>query len=288
MATAPPSYSANVRALLDPNDLARLDRYALGDAGAGVDAFGVSREALARGLAVGRFVQRHVVPVRSSGHAHVPEVGGGVVAVVTSTPRATALLNVIVDLFFHAPRPRLVRTLIDERWVQVPYVGTALRGLGQMPRGVSNAEALVASGHLLGLPVLDLDAVRYDGRELEPMLPSHTGIFGVAACFDLAARFDVPVLPVVVEAHGEMRASGGRRDRIRGVVSQAAQLWRGGAEGPPTSSMSVHVAPPWRPGHGPSDTPGSRAAGIEGLRRALQRAQRACQGAAEDSEVTDG
>lgn len=189
--------SDTARALLNPEDRLRLERYVLADAGAGVDMFGVSREALARGLAAGRFVHRHVARVRSRGHRHVPATGGGLIAMVGHLPNAAQLMSLIVDVFVGASTPRLVRTLIDERWTAAPYAGNLARELGQVPNVVSNAESLLSAGHLLGIPIQDLEEVGYDPQGAG-MLSSIQGSFTLASCLDWARRYEVPVIPAVI------------------------------------------------------------------------------------------
>lgn len=189
--------SDTARALLNPDDRRRLERYVLADAGAGVDIFGVSREALGRGLAAGRFVHRHVLRVRSGGHAHLPLAGGGLIAMVGRLPNAAQLMSLIVDVFVGASTPRLVRTLIDERWTAAPYAGNLARELGQVPNLVSNAESLLSAGHLLGIPIQDLEEVGYDPAGAG-MLSSIQGSFTLASCLDWARRHGVPVVPAVL------------------------------------------------------------------------------------------
>lgn len=189
--------SDTARALLNPDDRERLERYVLADAGAGVDKFGVSREALAQGLAAGRFVHRHVTRVRSRGHGNVPTTGGGLIAMVGHLPNAAGLMSLIVDVFVGVSTPRLVRTLLDERWTAAPYAGNLARELGQVPNLVSNAESLLSAGHLLGIPIQDLEEVGYDPQGAG-MLSSIQGSFTLASCLDWARRYNVPVIPAVV------------------------------------------------------------------------------------------
>lgn len=219
--------SDTARALLTPEDRLRLDRYVLHDAGAGVDIFGVSRAALGRGLAAGRFVHRHVVRARSWGHAHLPAEGGAVLAVVGLRPNLPQIMSLIVDVFVGARVPRLVRTLIDERWTAAPYAGNLTRELGQVPNLPSNADALLSAGHLLGLPIHDLEEVGYDHQDAS-MRSSIQGSFTIASCLDWATRYEVPIIPVVLSvsstpAESEDSADGSLRARSAALGRRALE-----------------------------------------------------------------
>ena len=84
-------------ALLDAEERARVDGYALRDDGGGVDAFGVSRRALARGFAAGRFVHQSLISVRAVGLEAVPVEGPAILAVASQRPSALDLLAAVVE-----------------------------------------------------------------------------------------------------------------------------------------------------------------------------------------------
>lgn len=262
--------------LLDPGERARVDGYALRDDGGGVDAFGVSRRALARGFAAGRFVHQSLISVRAEGLEGVPAQGPAILAVASQRPSALDLLAAVVEVFGAAPTPRLVRTLGDERWSTIPYVGTALRGLGQVPHNMSNAESVLSAGHLLGVSVLDHEALSYD-LDGPPMLPSRQGHVFVASCLDWARRLGVPVLPAGIawsaprSAVVDEAVAGGRVERlVRRGLRRATGVT-------PGSTLHLQLGTPRaydelvERGRRKASLPEGVAA-AEGLRRALRRA----------------
>jgi len=270
--------SDTARALLTPDDRVRLERYVLHDAGAGMDMFGVSREALGRGLAAGRFVHRHVVRVRSQGHGHVPFAGGALVAMVGQRPNAAQLMSLIVDVFVGARTPRLVRTLIDERWTAAPYAGSLARELGQVPDLVSNAEALLSAGHVLGIPIHDLDEVSYD-HSVAGTISSIQGSFTVASCLDWARRHELPVIPAVLSVSSELDrsdepTSDSLRARSSALGRRALERALFGASGGKRGRRLeiVYAAPIHVSGVDDPEESEGRVQTRESLQRALQQA----------------
>lgn len=194
----PPSFSLDVLgSLLDADERARVSNYALSDDGGGVDAFGVSKRALTRGFAAGRFVHRQLLPVHVDRLDVVPARGPAIVAVVAQEPSLVDMLAVVVEVFGGAPKPRLVRTLGDDRWASIPYVGTALRGLGQVPHNMLNAEAVLVAGHMLGVHIEDHEALSLDPQpSATATAPHRQGYVGVRACLDWSRRLGVPIVGV--------------------------------------------------------------------------------------------
>ena len=141
---------------------------------------------------------------------------------------------------------------------------------------MSNAESVLSAGHLLGVSVLDHEALSYD-VDGPPMLPSRHGHVFVASCLDWARRLGVPVLPAGI-ARSAPRAvvvdeavAGGRVERlVRRGLRRATGVT-------PGSALHLQLGPPRSYGElvalgrrGPSVPEGVAAA--EGLRRVLRRA----------------
>ena len=108
---------------------------------------------------------------------------------------------------------------------------------------MSNAESVLSAGHLLGVSVLDHEALSYD-LDGPPMLPSRHGHVFVASCLDWARRLGVPVLPAGIAWSAprtmvvDEAVAGGRVERlVRRGLRRATGVT-------PGSTLHLHLGTP--------------------------------------------
>jgi 1-acyl-sn-glycerol-3-phosphate acyltransferase len=188
-----------VKPLLPPKEWERVHAYALSDAGFGTDGFGTDPDTLGFGYALGYWLHRHYFRVVSSGHEHIPNKGGVVMAGNHSGVLPFDAMMLGIDVFRFTDPPRLMRFMVDYFVYQVPFLGVFFRSLGQMPGTRRNFDGLIQEGHIIGIFPEGAEALGKPAERRYELLPfSHGHV-------ELAVRHKVPVIPFgVVGAEEQM------------------------------------------------------------------------------------
>lgn len=177
------------RALLPERERARIEAYALSDAGHGTDVFGTSTEGIGSAYALAYWLHRYYFRVVSAGHEHVPRDTAAVVVGNHSGLLPWDAVMVTTDVFRHSEPPRLVRYMVDFFVYRMPFLGVLFRSLGQVPGTRRNFDGLIDEGHLVGIFPEGAEAL---GKPVEKRYEMHAFSHGHV---ELAARHGVPVVP---------------------------------------------------------------------------------------------
>jgi 1-acyl-sn-glycerol-3-phosphate acyltransferase len=189
-----------IKPVLPAREWARLEAYALDDAGLGTDVFGIVPEQIAPAYALAYWMHRAYFRVVSEGHESIPSRGAGVLVGNHSGVLPYDGLVMSADVFRNTDPPRLVRFMVEHFVFRLPVIGNLFRGIGQIPGTRRNFDGLLEEGHLIG--------VFPEGAKALGKLPQHRyQLLKFSHGFlELAVRHGVPVVPFgIVGAEEQQR-----------------------------------------------------------------------------------
>jgi 1-acyl-sn-glycerol-3-phosphate acyltransferase len=115
----------------------------------GQDPYGISRDALVRGLQLLGLAYRHYFDVHCSGIAHVPDRGRGLLVGNHSGGYAVDGAMVLVSLMLEKDPPRLAQGMAERFLVRLPFFSQWTARTGQFTGLPENAERLLEDDRLL-------------------------------------------------------------------------------------------------------------------------------------------
>lgn len=177
---------------LSPRTRARLARVSIADAGHGYDQLGLSRDGLARAIAMAEPLYRHYFRVRAHHPEHIPTQGAAIFVAnhAGTLPIDAAML--MLDVFRHTEPPRMLRPVADAFVPRLPFVWTALSRVGVTQGSRDNVAYLIEQGELLLIFPEGMGAIAKPVRERYQVRAWHVGHA------ELALRYRIPVVPVAI------------------------------------------------------------------------------------------
>ena len=156
------------------------------------DPFGFSPETARRVAPWLYTLYRHWFRTESSGHQHLPERGGAVLACNHAGLLPFDAAMTVVDVLLHTDPPRLVRSIVD-RWAgELPFVNVLYARLGQVIGTRENFADLLEAEQLVLVFPEGLDGIRKPFAERYRLQSFHVGFV------EHALRARVPIVPMAV------------------------------------------------------------------------------------------
>jgi 1-acyl-sn-glycerol-3-phosphate acyltransferase len=128
---------------------ALVDKLGLPFNSLGQDPYGISRDALVRGLQVLGFLYQHYFAVHCQGLEHVPARGRGMLVGNHSGGYAVDGAMVLVSLMLEKEPPRLAQGMAERFLVRLPFFSQWTARTGQFTGLPENAERLLQDDRLL-------------------------------------------------------------------------------------------------------------------------------------------
>ena len=133
----------------DESAQALVDKLELPFNALGQDPYGISRDALVRGLQLLGLLYRHYFDVHSRGLEHVPSRGRGLLVGNHSGGYAVDGAMVLVNLMLDKEPPRLAQGMAERFLVRLPFFSQWTARTGQFTGLPQNAERLLRDERLL-------------------------------------------------------------------------------------------------------------------------------------------
>jgi 1-acyl-sn-glycerol-3-phosphate acyltransferase len=144
-----PIVAAVARALLAPEERARLGRLGFDDAGHGYDRFGLSPEWVAMGAGLARPFYDSYFRVSSNGAPNIPGKGPTIVVANHSGSLPIDAAMLWLDIIRHTHPPRAPRPVMDHFVPLMPLINVVFARIGGIGGSRGNVEHLLRSGELL-------------------------------------------------------------------------------------------------------------------------------------------
>jgi len=117
---------------LSEEEWKRIEKIRVFDEGHGYDMFGLEKESLILSLIAGKYIYEKYFRVESFGVENIPSEGRGMLVCNHSGILPIDAAMIAMDIFRKTDPPRLVRAVVDRFFMRFPFVGLALRRLGQI------------------------------------------------------------------------------------------------------------------------------------------------------------
>jgi 1-acyl-sn-glycerol-3-phosphate acyltransferase len=156
------------------------------------DSFGLSPRVARRALAFFGLLYRHWFRVESSGHEHVPEKGGAILAGNHGGLLPFDGAMVVADVMLQGSPPRLARAIV-ERWAgTLPFVNVFYARVGQVIGTRPNFRQLLRSGQLVLVFPEGVEGIKKLAAERYVLQGFHVGFV------EESLRHRVPIVPVAI------------------------------------------------------------------------------------------
>ncbi len=197
---------ALAHAVLNEDEKEILRKVRVPDAGHGYDAFGLHRDFVALGMALGKPLYKRYFRCISYGAENIPRTGPGVLAANHSGTLPTDGMMLWMDVIQQAGR--VPRPIADHFVPTLPVLGTFFSRGGMVGGSRGNARTLLDAGELLmifpeGTP--GIGKHYRDRYHLQRWRVGHT---------ELAIRHGAPIVPVAFIGPEEQMPQIGRLDRL--------------------------------------------------------------------------
>jgi 1-acyl-sn-glycerol-3-phosphate acyltransferase len=178
--------------LLDRDDEERFSSLSVALGSRPYDALGLSTRTARRALAVFKLLYRFYFRVESSGHEHLPEKGGAILAGNHGGLLPFDAAMTIVDVILRAHPPRLPRAIV-ERWAgTLPFVNVFYARVGQVIGTKDNFERLLRDGQLVLVFPEGVAGIRKRAAERYVLQRFHVGFI------EESLRHRAPIVPVAI------------------------------------------------------------------------------------------
>ena len=178
--------------LLDPEVEERLRNVAAELGAYPYDRLGLSARATRRTFALFRLLYRHYFRVESSGHEHLPQKGGMILAGNHGGLLPFDAAMVIVDVLLRAEPPRLVRSIV-ERWAgTLPFVNVFYSRVGQVIGTRENFREVLRTDQAALVFPEGVEGIRKRAAERYCLQRFHLGFV------EESLRNRVPIVPVAI------------------------------------------------------------------------------------------
>lgn len=158
----------------------------------GYDAFGMSRDGVAFGAGLSRWLYEAWFRVRSHGAENLPNEGAAILACNHSGTLPLDGLMLWADVLRNTEPPRVARIVTDHFVAGLPWVGTIFERAGAFGGSRGNTHALLSAGQLVGVFP---EGVRGIGKPFSERYRLQRWTEGHA---EMAIRHRIPVVPVAV------------------------------------------------------------------------------------------
>jgi 1-acyl-sn-glycerol-3-phosphate acyltransferase len=177
---------------LAPELLERVRAFPLRDEGHGFDRFGLSRDGVARALAITAPLYERWFRVVSRGIEHLPHQGPAILAANHSGTLPFDAMMVWADVARRSLPARIARAVTDTFVAGMPLVNLLFTRGGAIGGNRANVETLLEGGELLLVFPEGVPGISKPFRERYRLRPFRVGHA------ELAIRFGAPVVPVAV------------------------------------------------------------------------------------------
>ena len=170
----------------------QIERVPLDDAGHGFDPLGLSREGLAAGVLLARWLYERYFRVRSFGHANIPAAGPAILAANHSGTLPLDAMMIALDVIRRSEPPRALRPILDHFVPGLPFISTFFARAGAIGGSRGNVRYALERGELLLIFPEGTDGIGkpFSARyQLQEWRVGHV---------ELAIRHRAPVVPVAV------------------------------------------------------------------------------------------
>lgn len=178
--------------LLGDDDEERLAQLQATLGGRAYDDFGLSPRVARRALAFFKLLYKYWFRVESSGHEHIPEKEGAILAANHGGLLPFDATMIVVDCMLAAKPSRLVRTIVD-RWAgSLPFVNVFYARAGQVVGSRDNVRELLRLKQLVMIFPEGMAGIKKRAAERYVLQPFHLGFV------EESLRHRVPIIPVAV------------------------------------------------------------------------------------------
>jgi 1-acyl-sn-glycerol-3-phosphate acyltransferase len=178
--------------LLSSDDEERLGQLSSTLGGRAYDDFGLSPRVARRALAFFKLLYKYWFRVESSGHEHVPEKEGAILAANHGGLLPFDATMIVCDCMLAGAPPRLVRTVVD-RWAgSLPFVNVFYARVGQIVGSRDNVRELLRLKQLVMIFPEGMAGIKKRAAERYVLQPFHLGFV------EESLRHRVPIIPVAV------------------------------------------------------------------------------------------
>jgi 1-acyl-sn-glycerol-3-phosphate acyltransferase len=178
--------------LLSEEDEERVGELQAALGGRAYDDFGLSPRVARRAVAFFSLLYKYWFRVESSGHEHIPEKEGAILAANHGGLLPFDASMIVVDCMLAAQPARLVRTVVD-RWAgTLPFVNVFYARVGQVVGSRDNVRELLRLKQLVLIFPEGMAGVRKRAADRYVLQPFHLGFV------EESLRHRVPIIPVAV------------------------------------------------------------------------------------------
>ncbi len=162
------------------------------EGGSPYDRYGFSPSVIRRIMPLFLALYRSYFRVRSSGHAHLPAEGPGILVANHGGLLPFDAAMTAVDVLLHTDPPRLLRCVVD-RWAgALPWINILFARLGQVVGTRENFNDLLADEQIVMVFPEGIDGIRKPITQRYRLQSFRTGFI------ELALRQRAPIVPVAI------------------------------------------------------------------------------------------
>ncbi len=178
--------------VLNPDEIARIERLRIDDLGFGYDKFGAHRETLFNTYSVVKPFYDKYFRVESFGHENIPLKGRAILASNHSGTLPLDGMMIAIDIFQRLEQPRLMRAVVDRFAAALPFVGTFLQRCGQVIGTRRNFQELLESDEMVVVFPEGAKALGKLYKDRYRLYPFNMGFV------ELSLQHRAPIIPVAV------------------------------------------------------------------------------------------